>query len=55
VHTRDVFVADGSAQLVVHGKGGRQRIVPISAELAGLIRRGAAGHSPETARVRCPR
>ena len=35
VHTRDVFVANGSAQLVMHGKGGRQRIVPISAELAG--------------------
>ncbi|WP_224097279.1 tyrosine-type recombinase/integrase [Mycobacterium avium] len=49
VHTRDVFVAGGSAQLVVHGKGGKQRIVPISTELAGLIRRGAAGHTAELA------
>lgn len=49
VDTRDVFVAGGSAQLVVHGKGGKQRIVPISTELAGLIRRGAAGHTAELA------
>lgn len=46
VHTRDVFIAGGSAQLVVHGKGGKQRNVPISRELAALIRRGAAGHTP---------
>ena len=49
VSTRDVFIAGGSAQLVVHGKGGKQRLVPISSELAGLIRRGALGHTPETA------
>lgn len=49
VQTRDVFIAGGSAQLVVNGKGGKRRIVPISAELAGLIRRGAAGHTPELA------
>jgi integrase len=46
VHTRDVIVAGGMAQLVVHGKGGRQRIVPISGVLAALIRRGPAGHTP---------
>lgn len=46
VHTRDVLVAGGCAQLVVHGKGGKERIVPISEEIAGLIRRGAAGHTP---------
>ena len=46
VHTRDVFIAGGAAQLLVHGKGGKQRIVPISDELAELLRRGAAGHTP---------
>ena len=30
VHTRDVLVAGGAAQLLVQGKGGKQRIVPIS-------------------------
>lgn len=45
VRTGDVYVAGGGAQLVVNGKGGKQRIVPISTELAGLIRRGAAGHT----------
>ncbi|OBF86975.1 hypothetical protein A5791_19910 [Mycobacterium sp. 852002-51163_SCH5372311] len=49
VHTRDVFIAGGTAQLLVRGKGGRQRIVPISSELAGLIRRGSAGHTPALA------
>jgi integrase len=48
VRTSDAFIAGGAAQLVVNGKGGKQRIVPISGELAELIRRGAAGHSPET-------
>lgn len=52
VHTRDVMAASGSAQLVVHGKGGRQRIVPISTELAALVRRGAAGHTPGNPDVR---
>lgn len=46
VHTRDVIVAGGSAQLVVNGKGGRQRIVPISDDLAKQLRRGPAGHTP---------
>jgi integrase len=46
VHSRDLLVADGLARLVVRGKGGTQRIVPISDEIAELIRRGAAGHTP---------
>lgn len=49
VQTRDVFVGSGGPQLIVHGKGGKRRIVPISDELAHLIRRGAAGHTPELA------
>jgi integrase/recombinase XerC len=31
---------------MVHGKGGKQRIVPISDDLAEAIRQGAAGHTP---------
>lgn len=46
VHTRDVFVSHGAAQLLVNGKGGKQRILPISDELAETIRCGAAGHTP---------
>jgi integrase len=48
VNTRDVFVSRGTAQLMVHGKGGKQRIVPISDHLAETIRQGAAGHTPGT-------
>lgn len=46
VHTRDILDGIGGAQLVVHGKGGKVRAVPISAELAAVLRRGAAGHTP---------
>lgn len=49
VHTRDVFVSGGTCQLMVQGKGGKQRIVPISDDLAEEIRRGAAGHTPAMA------
>lgn len=49
VHVRDVFITAGLANLTVHGKGGKERIVPISDELAELIRRGAAGHTPQLA------
>jgi integrase len=46
VNTRDVFISRGAAQLMVHGKGGKQRLVPISDDLAEAIRQGAAGHTP---------
>lgn len=49
VHTRDLIDGVGGAQLLVHGKGGKQRVVPIGDHLAALIRRGAAGHTPELA------
>jgi integrase len=45
VHTRDLLENSGGAQLVVHGKGGKERVVPISDSLAEVIRRGAAGHT----------
>jgi integrase len=46
VHTRDLLEGGGGAQLVVHGKGGKERTVPISDSLAEPIARGAAGHTP---------
>ncbi|WP_231737481.1 tyrosine-type recombinase/integrase [Mycobacterium sp. IS-1742] len=45
VHTRDVVEGIGGAQLVVHGKGGKMRVVPISDALADVLRRGPAGHT----------
>jgi integrase/recombinase XerC len=45
VHTRDL-VDVGTPQLLVHGKGGARRFVPLSASLAALIRLGAPGHTP---------
>jgi len=46
VHPGDVVEGPGGPQLVVHGKGGKTRVVPISGDLAAVIRRGAAGHTP---------
>jgi integrase len=46
VHTRDLLDGVDGAQLVVHGKGDKQRVVPLGDSLAELIRQGAAGHSP---------
>jgi integrase/recombinase XerC len=46
VHTRDLVDGIAGAQLLVHGKGGKQRVIPISDSLAGAIRAGAAGHTP---------
>jgi len=46
VATGDVVCGVDGAQLLVHGKGGKQRVVPISDSLAELIRKGAAGHTP---------
>lgn len=51
VHARDVILIGGSARLVVHGKGGRQRMVPISGELGAVLRRGVAGHTPGAANI----
>ncbi|CAN5408879.1 tyrosine-type recombinase/integrase [soil metagenome] len=49
VHGRDLTVSPQGAQLLVHGKGQKLRVVPINDELAALISAGAAGHSPEMA------
>ncbi|OLP00208.1 integrase [Mycolicibacterium porcinum] len=46
LHTRDLIESDAGPQLVVHGKGSKKRVVPLSEGLAELIRRGAAGHTP---------
>ncbi|MHA0287040.1 tyrosine-type recombinase/integrase [Mycobacterium sp. C3-094] len=46
VHTRDLIEAAGGAQLLVHGKGGKRRIVPLNESLAELIRRGPSHHTP---------
>lgn len=46
VHTRDLIDGLGGAQLVVHGKGGKKRMVPLSANLAAAVAAGARGHSP---------
>lgn len=46
VHTRDLHPSEHGWQLLVHGKGQRERLVPVTAELAVLIGLGAAGHTP---------
>ncbi|MCW2652021.1 MAG: hypothetical protein JWR32_2997 [Mycobacterium sp.] len=46
VHYRDLIESVDGAALLVNGKGGKQRVVPIGESLAGLLRRGAAGHTP---------
>ncbi|WP_336524228.1 tyrosine-type recombinase/integrase [Mycolicibacterium fortuitum] len=45
VHTRDLLDSAGGPQLLVHGKGGKKRVVPLSDDLAELVSRGAAGHT----------
>lgn len=47
VSTRDLIEGVGGAQLLVHGKGNKERVVPISDALAAELRRGAAGHTPD--------
>ncbi|UBV18183.1 tyrosine-type recombinase/integrase [Mycolicibacterium fortuitum] len=49
VHTRDLREGFDGPQLLIHGKGNRERVVPITYELADLIAQGAPGHSPEMA------
>lgn len=46
VSTTDLLDSHSGAQLVVHGKGGKVRIVPITESLAVEIRRGPGGHTP---------
>jgi integrase/recombinase XerC len=46
VHTHDVLDGIDGARLVVNGKGGKVRILPISDSLANAIRAGAQGHTP---------
>jgi integrase/recombinase XerC len=45
VHARDLVEGVGGAQLLVHGKGGKQRVIPLNDSLAALVRAGGAGHT----------
>lgn len=45
VHTDDLDESGVGARLLVHGKGAKERIIPISDALAARIRAGAAGHT----------
>jgi integrase len=50
VHSRDLIDVDGGRRLLVRGKGGKQRMVPVSDYVAALIREtgdGWAFPSPE--------
>jgi integrase len=49
VRIRDLTEGVGGPQLIVHGKGNKIRVVPISDSLADLIRTGSSGHTPELA------
>ena len=46
VEVEDLIHTPGGPVLLVHGKGGRERRVPISDSLAALIELGEAGHTP---------
>lgn len=46
VHTRDLSHGPDGAQLLIHGKGRKERVVPIPDDLAALISLGAEGHTP---------
>lgn len=46
VHTRDLVESFDGYQLLVHGKGDKCRLVPVTDEVAAMIQRGAAGHTP---------
>jgi integrase len=46
VHTSDLLDGADGALLLVHGKGGKDRILPISDELAEALAAGPAVHTP---------
>ncbi|QEA10811.1 integrase [Mycobacterium phage Weirdo19] len=46
LHTEDLTEGLDGWVLLVHGKGGKVRTVPITDELAALVGAGAAGHTP---------
>ena len=46
VHIKDLRYTSGGAQLLVHGKGSRQRLVPLSTDLADQIAAGPRGYAP---------
>ncbi len=46
VHIRDLVEDFDGWVLIVHGKGGKDRRLPIPDDIAALIRAGARGHSP---------
>ncbi|SKO51988.1 integrase [Mycobacteroides abscessus subsp. bolletii] len=46
VHTNDLIESFDGYQLLVHGKGNKTRVVPVTDETAAMIQRGAAGHTP---------
>lgn len=46
VHEHDLDLDAIGPRLLVHGKGARDRIIPISDSLADLIERGPRGHTP---------
>lgn len=45
VHTNDLIEEIDGWTLIVHGKGGRQRTVPVSDSLAAEIAKGPGGHT----------
>jgi integrase/recombinase XerC len=42
----DLIDTPGAPQLLVHGKGAKDRVIPISGSLADAIRAGVPGHTP---------
>ncbi len=65
LHTRDLIDGAGGASLLVQGKGGKRRVVPIGDDLAARLRRGrpairqarrrTGGCSPRAAAATSPR
>lgn len=46
VHTDDLREGFSGYQLLVHGKGAKDRLIPISDEIAAMILAGPGGHTP---------